>query len=277
VPPPTVVDFLQVQGAGALAGSIIMFDLTALVGNAGATIGNCGSNAPYNSCSPAGSPFTYQENSTGTGVTVTFNTQLDGYTGTSGTNYSAATPYTGIFSMDQNGTLSGAGACNGLISSITNILACQGEGGTIAGTWSAMLAPASIPVTGTCPPPATASWTGCYFSDTGFTTLAFSRNDPAINFSWPTSTPGGGIPSGPFSARWQGNFVFQGANYNFFVTSDAPPAIYIDGALLPGYGVVCTGGCEFTWGLTAGSHFLEVDYKHTGSGASNLVLGWATR
>jgi hypothetical protein len=143
LPPPTLTDFLQVQGAGAIVGSIAMFDLTSVPLTAGgAGFGNCLSNAANNSCSPPGSPFTFQESSTGTDVTVSFSTQLLAYTGTSA---SGTTAYTGTFSTDQALVLNGSGACNGLAANITNILSCEAAGGTIAATWSATLAPSATP------------------------------------------------------------------------------------------------------------------------------------
>jgi len=152
VPPPVVPDFETVVGAGALTGMIVHFDLESIPRtNGGAGFGNCASNAPNNTCSPAGSVFSFQENSSGTGVTVSFSALLDAYTGSVATGF---TPYNATFQTTQTQTLNGSGACSGIAATITNILACEGASGTIAATWSATEGPQPIVMTGT-PEPAT--------------------------------------------------------------------------------------------------------------------------
>lgn len=141
-----VSSFETVLGAGALAGQTIIFDLTSIPVNPGPSIG-CTSNAPFATCTPAGSPFTFSENATGTQVSITFSTLMNVYTGSSTTGFTA---YQGIFSTQQSGTVSGLGACNGVTANITSILACEGSGGTVTATWSANESP--IPSSGTPEP-----------------------------------------------------------------------------------------------------------------------------
>jgi hypothetical protein len=152
LPPPTLVDFLQADGAGALAGQTVYFDLTAIpLTNGGAGFGDCTNNNANNSCSPPGSPFTLQENSTATDVTITFSVQLLAYTCPSGgpptcnASNTSFTPYVGTFSTDQALTVNGSGACSGVPATISNILICESNSGTIAASWSATLAPAPVP------------------------------------------------------------------------------------------------------------------------------------
>jgi hypothetical protein len=137
---PTVVDFEQVMGSGALGGQTIFFDLTSLPINSGTT-GNCASNAANNTCSPAGSPFTIAENSLGNGITISFSVDMKAYTGASA---SGSTSYTGLFSTQQAVTLVGAGSCSGLAANITNFLICEAAAGTVSGTWSATEAPVAV-------------------------------------------------------------------------------------------------------------------------------------
>jgi len=144
----SVTDFETVLGAGVLTGQTVHFDLTSLpLTNGGAGFGNCGSNAALNSCSPAGSIFTFSEDSTGTQVSLSFSALMNAYTGTSA---SGTTAYRGIFTTQISGTLSGSGSCLGLTANITNILTCEASGGTITNTWSASESPApSTPEPGT--------------------------------------------------------------------------------------------------------------------------------
>ena len=132
------------------------------------------------------------------------------------------------------------------------------------------------PYAGTCPPPATNSWTACYYSDAAFGTLVLAGNSPYINFSGP-----GGIPAGVQSIRWQGNFVFQGAKYNFFVGTDYHALVYFDGtevfdSWLNNVTQLSPNNYEFTLGVTGGSHLVEMDYIH-GTGVPLVSLGWATQ
>lgn len=138
-PPPTLADFETVTGGTSVGGATVNFDLTAVpLSNGGAGFGNCGVNTPDNLCSPAGSPFTFQMDSTGTQLTISFSTLLNAYTGSSTTGVTA---YRAVFVTQQSGTFIGSGACSGLAVSITNALSCEAGGGTIDATWSATESP----------------------------------------------------------------------------------------------------------------------------------------
>jgi hypothetical protein len=169
-PPPTLTVFQTVLGAGAVAAQTINFDLTSVLTNGG--FGNCASNAPLNSCSPPNSPFTFSEDATGTQVALSFTVTLNAYTGTSATG---ATAYIGVFSTQQSGTLSGTGACNGLLANITNILACEAAGGTINATWSATESP--VPST-TKHPAITKTFGASTIPLNGSTSLSFTITNP---------------------------------------------------------------------------------------------------
>jgi hypothetical protein len=150
IPGPVITDFEMVQGAGALAGQTVNFNLTSIsLANGGIGLGNCGSNAPDNTCAEANSPFKLSEDDFASQVTVTFSVSLDAYTGASA---SGTTAYRGIFSTTYSGTLSGSGACSGLSANITNIVSCEAAGGTIDSTWSASEAP--VAAGSTVPEPA---------------------------------------------------------------------------------------------------------------------------
>jgi hypothetical protein len=88
---------------------------------------------------PAGSVFTLSQVSSNQ-VGILFSTSMAAYTGTSGTNYNAATPYQGIFSTQLSGLLP-----NGQTVTIPNILTYIGTGGTITATWSQTSSPNPVP------------------------------------------------------------------------------------------------------------------------------------
>jgi hypothetical protein len=134
----SVTDFEEVQGSALVGGATVHFDLASVVVNGAAAVGNCNSNADFNSCTPANSPFTLLEDGTGTQLSISFNTLLNGYTGTSA---GGTTPYSGMFSMQVAGVFNGTGACGGITANTTNFISCEAAGGTILTTWSATETP----------------------------------------------------------------------------------------------------------------------------------------
>jgi hypothetical protein len=132
-----LVDFIAIGG--------LDFDLTDIRFNTGAAIGDCTSaddTDPGVSCTPADSPFTLTNGladpSTGQvdTVSITLTVDAEGYTGSSGTNYSQADPYVGVFSTQQ--------AIQGM--NIQTILNTISSGGSIDASWSATFSPlAEIP------------------------------------------------------------------------------------------------------------------------------------
>ena len=132
-----VTSFETVAGGTDVGGATVNFDLTSIPINA-STVGNCGSNPPNNSCSPASLPFTLSMDGTGTQLTVSFVALLNGYTGTSA---SGSTAYQGLFSTQLAGTMTGTGACSGAAANITTFLRCEADGGTVTTTWSATESP----------------------------------------------------------------------------------------------------------------------------------------
>jgi len=134
---------MTVMGRGAEAGNTINFDFSSLVINTGATVGNCSSNAAFNSCTPAGSPFTFIESSTGTQLDIMFTALLKAYTGSSATG---STAYEALFTIPLGPTLVATPACNGEAADITNALSCLAAGGEMLSVWSASGGPvAAVP------------------------------------------------------------------------------------------------------------------------------------
>lgn len=127
----------------------VKFDLTGIAHNTtGSDIGECSAtknssglnwDSPGASCTPAGSPFELL-NGLGTDssgnadtVSVTLSVGAEAYTGSSGTNYSAATPYIGIFTTQSSQPITGD-----IDSVLTMIAAGQG----VSASWSANFSPA---------------------------------------------------------------------------------------------------------------------------------------
>jgi hypothetical protein len=137
-----LIDFVTVMGGRLVSGALVYFDLVSVPTNGSVTAGNCGSNLPLNTCTPALSPFTYSEDITGNQVTISSAALMNGYTGTSA---SGSTPYMARFSTNLSGTIIGSGACNGLVVNITNVLSCEAAGGKVGGAWSGVAAPQPPP------------------------------------------------------------------------------------------------------------------------------------
>jgi len=118
----------------------IDFDLKDIRTNGATPIGGCSGAAATtagDTCTPANSPFQLTNGLvdpvTGMVDTVSVSLTLDayGYTGSSGTNYNAATPYIGTFTTQQ--AITGA--------TIQSILNTIGTGGSVHASWSATFTP----------------------------------------------------------------------------------------------------------------------------------------
>jgi hypothetical protein len=140
-PPPTLPLFETIQGGAFVGGATVKFDLTQVVVNTGATIGNCGSNAPLNQCTPANSPFTFAEDITGTQVKISFSVFKIAYINTTADGF---TNYKGEFDTTLSGNQpvnAANGTCSGVADTITSLLGCEATGGTITASWTSSESP----------------------------------------------------------------------------------------------------------------------------------------
>jgi uncharacterized protein YkwD/chitodextrinase len=129
---------------------------------------------------------------------------------------------------------------------------------------------------GPCPTPATAAFTGCYYSNTSLTgDPVVSRTDNQINFDW-IYRPDPALPPNAFSVRWQGNFLFSGATYNFTVTASDGMRLYIDDELiLDRWRDQPASLYTIQRAITAGTHRVTLEYySSTGRGTAHLT--WQT-
>jgi len=126
----------------------------------------------------------------------------------------------------------------------------------------------------TCGPPSQNAWTGCYYENTSFGSLGFTRVDPYIQFSWPSSAAiGPGVGPQNFSVRWQGNFLFGYNWYDFFITTSDEVRIYVDNQLI--FDTASTSPYKVPYLMSAGVHLIEVDYVHN-TGTAAIDVAWNT-
>jgi PKD repeat protein len=93
------------------------------------------------------------------------------------------------------------------------------------------------------------------------TTPVLSRNDAAINFDWGFGSPGTGINTDHFVARWTKVDSFEQSNYRFTATADDGVRVFVDGqAVINAW--VDQGASTYTKdvAMTAGNHTIVVEY-----------------
>jgi hypothetical protein len=137
-----LVGFMVINNAPNVPATI-EFDLKDIRTNGSTALGGCtgaAATSPGDTCTMANSPFTLTNGliDPGTGVvdTVSITLTMDawGYTGSSGTNYNAATPYIGSFTTQQ--AIQGA--------NIQSILNTIQSGGSVTASWSATFTPGTV-------------------------------------------------------------------------------------------------------------------------------------
>lgn len=94
------------------------------------------------------------------------------------------------------------------------------------------------------------------------------RDEKAIDYDWGDDSPGGGVNSDDFSARWTRTVYFNSGVYRFSATMDDGMRVWIDDALVIDEwkdSQVRTVSVDLP--LTAGDHELEVQYYEAGGKA----------
>src|SRR5262249_44111483 len=77
------------------------------------------------------------------------------------------------------------------------------------------------------------NWTGAYYSNHFLQgSPVFTRIDSAVVFNWGPYSPGPGIGSSDWSARWTSVQYMNAGTYRFTITSDDGVRAYIDGQLI---------------------------------------------
>lgn len=89
-----------------------------------------------------------------------------------------------------------------------------------------------------------------------------------ISYNWGSGSPGSGVNSDNFMARWVGRASFNAANYTFIVRADDGVRVWLDGVIILNKWID-QGPTEYrvTRAVTAGMHNIQVDYYENGGGA----------
>lgn len=125
------------------------------------------------------------------------------------------------------------------------------------------LAPAPAPVLIT-------NFTGEYYSNQSLSgSPVFTRTDSAVNFDWGDGSPGGGIPTDFFSARWTTTTNFpSGGAYQFTLIADDGSRLFIDGKLVIDRWVNSGPALSYIANLAPGDHQFVIEYYESAGGAS---------
>jgi hypothetical protein len=139
-----------------------------------------------------------------------------------------------------------------------------------------VLPPPPPPSGFTCPTSIpTNAFLGCYWDNVNFTGSGLSRTDNSINFNWGSGSPDASIGSDSYSARWEGNFSFNSAQYTFTATTDDGVRVYVDGVPVidqwSDHGATTFTG---TSNLASGTHRVRVEYYES-AGSASAVVSWA--
>ncbi len=116
-------------------------------------------------------------------------------------------------------------------------------------------------------------WRGEYYATPDLTgSPVLIRNDPSINFTWGTGSPGSGIPSDNFSVRWTRSLYFDVNTYRFHLIIDDGARLWIDGQLLiDEWHDAAVREATGDFALTQGTHTIRVDYyERTGNATAQL-------
>src|SRR5215211_4102880 len=101
-----------------------------------------------------------------------------------------------------------------------------------------------------------------------------TRCETTINDDWGSGSPGWGVNTDSFTARWVGTFDFEASDYEFTVTSDDGIRLWIDGQLLIDQWKDQAATYRATKTMTAGEHEIEVEY-YENVGSAVAKVSWA--
>ncbi len=128
-----------------------------------------------------------------------------------------------------------------------------------------------------CPAPVKNSFVGCFYSNKNLNNFLLSRTTSAVDFNWGASSPSAGVPVDNFSARWQGMFDFENAEYEFFVIADDGFKLLIDGQQITSqWKDQSPAAYSVSHSLTAGQKTVTLEY-YEASGSAQVKLSWAKK
>lgn len=119
------------------------------------------------------------------------------------------------------------------------------------------------------------NWTGTYFNNRDLQGLpVFTRIDQAVVFNWGPNSPGPGIGSQNWSARWITIQFLNAGRYRFTVTSDDGVRLWINGQnVLDAWREQAPTTYSAVVQVTTGNHAIQVDYFQ-GLGDARIAVSW---
>jgi hypothetical protein len=122
----------------------------------------------------------------------------------------------------------------------------------------------------------TENWAGSYYNNTTLSgDPVFLRQDPNIGFNWGSGSPGSGVNSDNFSARWTRRLFLPGGAWMFYTSSDDGSRASVDGSNVVSQWWDHGARTEYSGYryLNAGDHDVTVEFYEHGGGAS-MVFGY---
>ncbi len=125
----------------------------------------------------------------------------------------------------------------------------------------------------------TTAWAGAYFSNPNVQgDPAFTRSDVAIDFAWGSDSPGGGVPSTNFSARWtRWLLIDTPGNWTFTTIADNGVRLFVDDNLvIDAWNEQPLTAHTVALNLTQSFHLVRLEYSHrAGNAEAHLLISSA--
>jgi PA14 domain len=122
----------------------------------------------------------------------------------------------------------------------------------------------------------TIAWSGSYYANPDLQgDPAFTRDDPAVDFTWGDGSPGGGIPADDFSARWtRWVSINTLGEWKFTTIADGGVRLFVDDNLvIDARNDQAMSAHTVALDLTQSFHLVRMEYTHhTGNAEAHLVI-----
>jgi hypothetical protein len=117
-------------------------------------------------------------------------------------------------------------------------------------------------------------WEASYFAGVDLSGRPLlTRVETTLDHNWGWGSPGAGVPSDYFSARWTQPLSFQGGLYRFTTTTDDGVRLWVDGQLLIDSWRPMRGTRSATIRLSPGTHDVKMEYYER-NGVALARLTW---
>lgn len=117
---------------------------------------------------------------------------------------------------------------------------------------------------------------GEYFTNSDFSTPAFTRIDPEINFDWAHGSPDPSMEPDTFSVRWSGKIrIDHDETYTFSTLTDEGVRLWIDGHLVINHWQIGAASNNGTMALISGLHDIKVEFFEE-TGEAFVHLSWSS-